>query len=80
MVDDFILGYARLIVKHPNVLRIEKKPIDAEQEEIILYADSEDVGRLIGKDGKMISSIKAIISGCKAKGGKSYRLNVQAID
>ncbi len=78
MVRDFVLSYARLIVRHPDVLKVEKRELDEEYEEITLYAHSDDVGKLIGKEGRMINAIKAVISGCKAKGGKSYRLNVQA--
>ncbi len=78
MVQDFILSYAQLIVKHPEVLRIEKRELDENYEEITLYAHAEDVGKLIGKEGRMINAIKTVISGCKAKDGKSYRLNVKA--
>jgi len=77
MVQDFILSYARLIVKHPEVLRTEKRGLDENYEEITLYAHAEDVGKLIGKEGRMINAIKTVISGCKAKDGKSYRLNVK---
>jgi len=78
MVRDFILSYARLIVRHPDDLRIEKRELDEDYEEITLYANPEDVGKLIGKEGRMINAIKTVVSGCKAKDGKSYRLNVQA--
>jgi predicted RNA-binding protein YlqC (UPF0109 family) len=47
--------------------------------EIVLHANQADVGKLIGKEGKMIGAIKTLISGCKAKDGKSYRINVEAI-
>ena len=78
MVQDFILSYAQLIVKHPEMLRIEKQGLDENYEEITLYAHADDVGKLIGKEGRMINAIKTVISGCKAKGGKSFRLNVKA--
>ena len=72
MVHDFILNYASLIVNHPESLRMETFEIDEGYDEITLYADPEDVGKLIGKEGRMINAIKIVISGCKAKGGKSY--------
>ncbi|MGZ8546855.1 MAG: KH domain-containing protein, partial [Sulfuricurvum sp.] len=31
------------------------------------------------KEGKMIGAIKTVISGCKAKDGKSYRINVEPL-
>jgi predicted RNA-binding protein YlqC (UPF0109 family) len=80
MVQDFILSYARLIVRHPEVLRIEERELDENYDEIVLYAHRDDVGKLIGKEGRMINAIKTVISGCKAKGGKNYRVNIQASD
>ena len=80
MVQEFILSYARLIVRHPELLHIEERNLDENYDEIVLYAHSEDVGKLIGKEGRMINAIKTVISGCKAKGGKNYRVNIQAAD
>ncbi len=78
MVEDFILSYASLIAKYPEKLRIETDEINDEYGEITLFADREDVGKLIGKEGRMINAIKTVITGCKAKGAKSYRINIRA--
>ena len=78
MVTDFVAEYAKLIATHPEDISIEAREGD-EVTEIILYANQADVGKLIGKEGKMIGAIKTVISGCKAKDGKSYRINVEAV-
>jgi len=78
MAQDFVLAYAKMIVKHPESLSVATEALDESAEEITIYADSEDVGKLIGKEGRMINAIKTVISGCKAKHGKSYRVNVKA--
>lgn len=78
MIADFVAQYARLIATYPQDVAVES--IDgSEVVEIILHANKLDVGKLIGKDGKMIGAIKTLISGCKAKDGKSYRINVEPI-
>jgi hypothetical protein len=78
MIADFVAQYARLIATYPQDVAVES--IDgSEVVEIILHANQADVGKLIGKDGKMIGAIKTLISGCKAKDGKSYRINVEPI-
>ena len=77
MVTDFVAEYAKLIAAYPEDIRIEAFEGD-EVTEIVLYANQADVGKLIGKEGKMIGAIKTVISGCKAKDGKSYRINVEA--
>jgi len=77
MVKDFLLSYTKLLVDNPEDISIETIEIDDGFDEIILYANSEDIGKLIGKEGRMINSIKTVISGCKAKGGKNYRVNIK---
>ena len=79
MTEEFVTSYAKLLVKNPDLIRVEVNSIDDDFDEITIYAKNEDVGKLIGKEGRMINSIKTVISGCKAKGGKNYRVNVKAI-
>ena len=78
MIADFVADFAKLIATHPDDVRVEMQEGD-EVTEIVLYANQEDIGKLIGKSGKMIGAIKTVISGCKAKDGKSYRINVEPI-
>ena len=78
MVQDFILEYVKLIAKYPDIVSIETVDIDENLSEIFLYVHQEDIGKVIGKEGRMISSIKTIISGCKPKGGPSYKVSVKA--
>ena len=77
MVENFILTYASLVVKYPDELSVKSEDVSNEYGEITVFANPEDVGRLIGKEGRMINSIKTVITGCKAKGGKSYRINIR---
>lgn len=78
MVIDFVKDFARLIAAYPDDIHVEAVEGD-NMTEIVLRANQADVGKLIGKEGKMIGAIKTVISGCKAKDGKSYRINVESI-
>ncbi|HHH37303.1 MAG TPA: KH domain-containing protein [Epsilonproteobacteria bacterium] len=80
MIQEFVSSYAKLLVKHPDDIRVELRPINEGFEEISIYANNEDVGKLIGREGRMINSIKTVISGCKAKGGNNYRVNVKSAE
>ncbi len=80
MVEDFIREFTLLLVDKPEVIRIENKIIDDTFSEITIYADKGDTGKLIGKEGKMINSLKTVISGCKAKDNRSYKVMVKAIE
>jgi len=79
MVTDFLLAYTKLLVQNPEDISIELKEVNEKFDEIIIFANSEDIGKLIGKEGRMINAIKALISGCKARGGKGYHVNVKPI-
>ncbi|HEX5710419.1 MAG TPA: KH domain-containing protein [Sulfuricurvum sp.] len=78
MIADFVAGFAKLVATYPEDIRVESFVGD-EVTEIVLHANQADVGKLIGKEGKMIGAIKTLISGCKAKDGQSYRINVEPI-
>ncbi len=78
MIADFVAQFARLIASNPDDIRVEVEKGD-EITEIVLFANQADIGKLIGKEGKMIGAIKTVISGCKAKDGMSYRINVEAV-
>ncbi len=78
MIADFVAQFARLIASKPDDIRVEVQEGD-KIIEIVLYANQADIGKLIGKSGKMIGALKIIISGCKAKDGVSYRINVEPV-
>jgi predicted RNA-binding protein YlqC (UPF0109 family) len=78
MIADFVAEFAKLLATYPEDIRVELKEGD-EVTEIVLFANQADIGMLIGKSGKMIGAIKTVISGCKAKDGVSYRINVEAV-
>jgi predicted RNA-binding protein YlqC (UPF0109 family) len=78
MISEFVANFAKLIVSNPEDVRVEVKQGD-KATELLLFANQADIGKLIGKEGKMIGAIKTVISGCKAKDGVSYRINVEAV-
>jgi len=80
MVKEFLNSYAKLLVENPEDISIEIDESNEDFDEITIFANGEDIGKLIGKQGRMINSIKTVISGCKAKGGKSYRINVKPVE
>lgn len=80
MIDDFIKSYIQKIVSNPEKIDIAMNiNDDGTTCDIIIYASDADVGRIIGKNGKMISSIKTFVSACKAKDGMSYKIVVKSV-
>ena len=80
MVEDFIKLYIKKIAINPEHIGVSKHiNSDTNTCDIIIYASEGDIGKIIGRNGKMISSIKTLISGCKAKDGMSYKIVVESI-
>jgi hypothetical protein len=80
MVENFIENYAKLIATYPDLISVELSEANGDFCEIFIKAHQIDVGKIIGKNGNMINSLKTIINGCKAKDNKSYKIQVVAID
>jgi predicted RNA-binding protein YlqC (UPF0109 family) len=80
MIEEFIKSYAKLIVSNPDDITVSKTDLDNNFSEIVINAKKVDAGKLIGRDGKMITSIKTLINGCKAKEDRTYKVLVKVID
>lgn len=80
MVEKFLEDYVKKIVQHPEDVSTFVAPISDGCKSVVIYASAQDIGRVIGKDGKMISALKTFISGSKAKDGLTYKIVVQAND
>jgi len=78
MVTDFVSTYAKMIVNYPEEIEVSSKKLDDTFFEITIVANNSDIGKLIGKNGNMINSIKTILNGCKAKDGNAYKIQVVA--
>lgn len=79
MVERFIESYVAKIATNPESIAVVSA-LDEDKKicNIIIYASESDVGRIIGKSGKMISAIKTVVSACKAKNALSYKIIVEA--
>jgi predicted RNA-binding protein YlqC (UPF0109 family) len=77
MITEFVKEFASLIAEHPEDIEVEKRRIGDNFYEIYIYANQADTGKLIGRSGKMINSLKTIIGGCKAKEDISYKVSVK---
>ena len=78
MAEKFILEFAKLIAEYPDEVEVKRVDVDDTFSEIEVLANKSDTGKLIGRNGKMISSLKTIITGCKAKENRSYRVTINS--
>ena len=78
MVEHFIKDYVQKIATQPEKIEVIKKELEPNFYEIEIISSAQDAGKLIGRDGKMISAIKTFILGLKAKESNSYRIVVKS--
>jgi predicted RNA-binding protein YlqC (UPF0109 family) len=73
---EFVKEYVKLLAFYPDDVVVKTANESDEFVEVLIYANKVDTGRIIGKNGNMIKAIKTLISGCKAKVNKNYKISV----
>ena len=66
---ELIESIARLLVEHPNEIRLTEL-IGKQTVVYELRCHAGDVGKVIGKGGKTIAAVRAIVSSVAQKNGK----------
>jgi len=79
MVTDFIESYCKLIVNNKDDIKVQSEMIEESFCQITIYANEADIGKLIGKNGNMINSLRTLLNGCKSKDNVSYKIQIEKI-
>lgn len=77
MIARFVEEYAKKLADHPEAVRVELNK-QGDEVEVVLFSSQQDMGKFIGKNGRMIHSLKNVLSGCRLKNGTSYRIRVRS--
>lgn len=74
-VQDLVLTIVRPLVSYPENIALTV----TESEEFLEYnltVNPEDIGRVIGKQGRVAKAIRTIVYSVRVKGPKKVRLNI----
>jgi predicted RNA-binding protein YlqC (UPF0109 family) len=74
-VKDLVLTIVNPLVSHPEAIKLDVTEGD-EFIEYNLSVDPEDIGRVIGKQGRVAKAIRTIVYSVRVKGPKKVRLNI----
>lgn len=74
-ISELILAIVHPLVSHPDEVQLETNESD-EFVEYHLSVHEEDVGRVIGKKGRVAKAIRTIVYSAKIKGSKRVRLTI----
>lgn len=76
-MKEFVEYLVKRLVKYPDEVTVEVRPDDGDEGEAIYVrvADS-DVGKVIGRQGKIIMSVRTLVKAAAAKQGKKYSVEI----
>ncbi|OJG26425.1 RNA-binding protein [Enterococcus columbae DSM 7374 = ATCC 51263] len=74
-LKDLVLTIVRPLVTQPDQVNLEITE-SAEFYEYNLTVAPEDIGRIIGKQGRVAKAIRTIVYGVRVNGPKKVRLNI----
>lgn len=66
-LEAFLRDVLTPLLDHPDALRIEVSG-EGRKRDVLVHADPEDRGRIIGKHGRMISALRTL---CRTAGDKA---------
>jgi predicted RNA-binding protein YlqC (UPF0109 family) len=74
-VKDLVLAIVTPLVSKPEAIQLEITDGD-EYIEYNLSVDKEDIGRVIGKQGRVAKAIRTLVYSVRIVGPKKVRLNI----
>ncbi len=74
-LTDLVLTIVRPLVTQPDQVSLEIEESD-DFFEYNLSVSPEDIGRIIGKQGRVAKAIRTIVYGVRTDGPKKVRLNI----
>lgn len=76
-MKDIVEYIAKRLVNNPQDISIEEKE-DGGVVDIKLMVNSEDMGKVIGKQGRIANSIRSILKACAIKEQKKVNLEIDS--
>jgi predicted RNA-binding protein YlqC (UPF0109 family) len=76
-METLILVLAKALVDHPDEVRVEVVEYDNETS-YELFVHPDDVGKVIGKHGKIAKALRTVITSASAKHSKRVNLDIIA--
>jgi len=64
----FLTDVLAPVMDHPEALKVDVKA-EGRKVEVVIFADPKDRGRIIGKNGRMISSLRTLVKAAGEKAG-----------
>ncbi|HEX2194674.1 MAG TPA: KH domain-containing protein [Candidatus Limnocylindria bacterium] len=70
---------ARNLVDNPDAVRVEVEE-DDDEVALILTVDESDMGRVIGRDGRIANAMRSLLRVAAARDGRHVELEIESND
>lgn len=67
---------ARGLVEHPDAVNVEIEEEDDEEIVLVLAVDERDMGRVIGRDGRIANAIRSLLRVMASRDGRHVELEI----
>ena len=78
-MKEFLDYVARALVEKPDAVRIEVEEND-EEVSLVLTVDESDMGRVIGRDGRIANAIRSLLRVMGTRDGRHVELEIVSDD
>ncbi len=78
-MKEFLDYVARALVEKPDVVRIEVEE-DEDEVSLVLTVDESDMGRVIGRDGRIANAIRSLLRVMGTRDGRHVELEIVSDD
>lgn len=76
MMKEFIECVAKFLVDHPEDVKVEESITEEQKYLLSLRVNKEDMGKVIGRQGKNIQAIRTLLSAVASKERKRAIMNI----
>lgn len=78
-MKEFLDYVARSLVENPDAVRIEVEE-NEEEVSLVLTVDERDMGRVIGRDGRIANAIRSLLRVMGTRDGRHVELEIVSDD
>ena len=75
-MKEFVEYLVKRLVKYPDEVSVDVRPDGEDGETIYVKVAESDVGKVIGRQGKMIMSMRTLVKAAATKQGKKYSVEI----
>lgn len=76
--ENFILELIKPLVVYPDDVVVQTFSVEGDEITIQVMVNSEDLGRVIGKKGRVATAIRTIAYACAAKNGNKINISIDS--